>query len=525
MEICSNCRQGTNIKLVVRLVVPGRHQQQALCKLTSIGSSPTQCLVRSDRRWQYLAICLAGKDREAVGNRALHTVIWSISDKRNSLLSCPTVIMIVAPTCTATIRHPARLKYRPFRYFTDVKPSCCQASLLTSAVFFGAQATARLAALLPLKSCRWPPELVLPDKRSATNTSNECAKKSLFTCNNLLTGANKWLSHFAAGFVRLCYATAAQPAKQNDKPPNPDFPDISELSPQLQQEWHPDNNALLGSIRVRPQSGRKVLWSCPNCPAGCPHIWTTTVQRRTNGTQCPYCQGRKLCKHNSLATKAPKQAKYWDYNKNASTPEQTLAGSNSRADWKCPDCQHEWQAQIGKRAVTDSGFRATAANTRRTPSSQHFRNTPCCMSGTMSAMPRVAYIRITPRCRAISWYIGYAISVPKSSCTNTRCLLTIAPEGGFMGAHIVPAIKCVIATPWQPVSQASQQSGTSPEMTPHQLILLQKVNMRFGGGMTGVVAGSRRSINAQTLAEMLVDGRLATLHKYLILPILRCSCH
>ena len=36
-----------------------------------------------------------------------------------SLLSCPTVIMNKAPTCTAT-RQPARLRYRAFRYFISL---------------------------------------------------------------------------------------------------------------------------------------------------------------------------------------------------------------------------------------------------------------------------------------------------------------------------------------------------------------------------------------------------------------------
>ena len=97
------------------------------------------------------------------------------------------------------------------------------------------------------------------------------------------------------------------------------------------------------------------MWMCHNCPAGCPHIWSTRVSHRTAGTECPYCQGRKLCKHNSLATKAPTVAKYWDYDRNASTPEQTLAGSHSRADWRCPDCRYEWQAQIASRVLNSTG--------------------------------------------------------------------------------------------------------------------------------------------------------------------------
>ena len=132
-------------------------------------------------------------------------------------------------------------------------------------------------------------------------------------------------------------------------------PDISELSAHLQQQWHPDNNALLGGVKVKPRSNRKVLWSCSNCPAGCPHIWSATVSARTRGTECPYCQGKKVCKHNSLATKAPKQSRYWDRAKNAKTPEQTIAGSGLRAHWKCPDCSYEWQAQIAPRVLKDAG--------------------------------------------------------------------------------------------------------------------------------------------------------------------------
>ena len=152
--------------------------------------------------------------------------------------------------------------------------------------------------------------------------------------------------------MHFCCATTAQPERQHHKL---GLPDISELKPHLQQEWHPDNNALLGGVKVKPKSHRKVMWMCPNCPAGCPHIWSAKVADRTGGTECPYCQGRKLCKHNSLATKAPTVARYWGHNKNAKTPEQTLAGSHSRANWRCPDCTYEWQAKIATRAMNDRG--------------------------------------------------------------------------------------------------------------------------------------------------------------------------
>jgi len=152
-----------------------------------------------------------------------------------------------------------------------------------------------------------------------------------------------------------CEATAAQPQKQQGRYQTAGLPDISQLRPQLQQEWHPDNNALLGSIKIKPHSSMKIKWSCPNCPAGYSHIWQATVNNRTRGTKCPFCQGQSLCQHNSLATKAPRQTRYWNHDKNAKTPEQTLAGSNFRAEWKCPTCSHEWQGQVAQRVQNDRG--------------------------------------------------------------------------------------------------------------------------------------------------------------------------
>ncbi len=152
-----------------------------------------------------------------------------------------------------------------------------------------------------------------------------------------------------------CEATPAQPLKQQDKQLTVGLPDISQLSPQLQQEWHPDNNALLGGIKFKRHSNKKVLWSCPDCPAGCPYIWQATVSSRTRGSNCPYCEGKSVCQHSSLANKAPRQTIYWNHDKNAKTPEQTLAGTNFRAEWKCPACSHEWQGQVAGCVRNDRG--------------------------------------------------------------------------------------------------------------------------------------------------------------------------
>ena len=132
-------------------------------------------------------------------------------------------------------------------------------------------------------------------------------------------------------------------------------PDISLLSPELQQQWHVERNMHLGPIKVKPYSETLALWQCNKCSAGQPHIWSAEVHRRSHGSQCPYCCNRLVCAHNSLAAKAPDLAKYWNQSKNETAPHQVLAGSNVRAHWKCPACKWEWQAPIRSRVHAAAG--------------------------------------------------------------------------------------------------------------------------------------------------------------------------
>ena len=150
-----------------------------------------------------------------------------------------------------------------------------------------------------------------------------------------------------------CQSIAAKPAQLHDRPPG--SPDISMLSPELQQQWDIEGNMHLGAIRVKPQSGIKAVWQCNNCPAGQPHTWTADVCNRTRGNKCPYCSNRLVCLHNSLATIAPDVAQYWNHSKNEKAPEEVLAGSNAKAEWKCPACNSEWQAPIFMRTRRKSG--------------------------------------------------------------------------------------------------------------------------------------------------------------------------
>ena len=131
-----------------------------------------------------------------------------------------------------------------------------------------------------------------------------------------------------------CQAQAKQLGQSNDMLPG--SPDISMLSSELQQQWDVARNKHLGAVTIK----LRAVWHCDKCPAGQPHIWTARVTDRTRvGSQCPYCSNKKVCLHNSLATIAPDVAQYWNHRKNKKAPQQVLAGSNFRYEWKCPDCK------------------------------------------------------------------------------------------------------------------------------------------------------------------------------------------
>ncbi len=124
-------------------------------------------------------------------------------------------------------------------------------------------------------------------------------------------------------------------------------PDISQLRPDLQRQWQHDRNHHLGDRKVSASNCLRVWWSCNHCPCGLPHEWLATVaDRQDMDSRCPFCTNNRLCQHNSLSTKAPAVAKYWDTDKNELTPDQVMAHSSTRRHWLCPSCGHSWQAMI-----------------------------------------------------------------------------------------------------------------------------------------------------------------------------------
>ena len=60
-----------------------------------------------------------------------------------------------------------------------------------------------------------------------------------------------------------------------------------DISPELAAEWHPNKNGDLLPIYIKPNSSRKVWWSCSSHMG---HEWLDKVSNRVIGSCCPFCQ-------------------------------------------------------------------------------------------------------------------------------------------------------------------------------------------------------------------------------------------
>ena len=103
---------------------------------------------------------------------------------------------------------------------------------------------------------------------------------------------------------------------------------------------------------------KKVWWKCPKGPD---HEWETTPNNRTNPGHssppgCPFCAGKNPSVTNSLATCAPEVAKEFDVDRNSTTPDRVVVGSNKKYWWKCYR-GHQWYAQVAQRTGGISGHR------------------------------------------------------------------------------------------------------------------------------------------------------------------------
>jgi hypothetical protein len=119
------------------------------------------------------------------------------------------------------------------------------------------------------------------------------------------------------------------------------------LYPHLAEEGHPLKNGDLTPDKVSPESHKKVWWICEN-----DHQWQTSVRNRSQGSECPYCSGRRPSPEYNLAVLHPEVARQWHPTKNKKsglTPDQLTPGTNKEFWWICDD-GHEWEAAVKRRS-------------------------------------------------------------------------------------------------------------------------------------------------------------------------------
>jgi hypothetical protein len=128
-------------------------------------------------------------------------------------------------------------------------------------------------------------------------------------------------------------------------------------APLLAAQWHPDLNGSPTGEGVTMQSNRRVWWQCPRHPD---HAWQAIVQNRvhrngSDGGGCPFCEGRRVSRTNSLAATHPELAREW-HERNPVRPDQVLPNYSKPVWWKCPSSpDHEWETRCYLRTKRGAG--------------------------------------------------------------------------------------------------------------------------------------------------------------------------
>ena len=124
--------------------------------------------------------------------------------------------------------------------------------------------------------------------------------------------------------------------------------DLETLEPVISKQWHPEKNGEHLPSNFTRFSHYKAVWKCDKG-----HEYTAPIYRRSRGSGCPVCEGKKLVPgENDLRTRAPRLAQEWNHKGNAGIiPDQVALHSNTKYSWCCSKCGHVWKASPNNRAA------------------------------------------------------------------------------------------------------------------------------------------------------------------------------
>lgn len=121
--------------------------------------------------------------------------------------------------------------------------------------------------------------------------------------------------------------------------------------PLIASEWNYQKNFPLTPKNFSAGSNQSVWWICPEG-----HDYDMQIYvRALNGSNCPYCAGKRVDNTNSLSTLFPDLAKQFNNEKNYPlTPSNVSAGSGKIVWWTCKN-EHNFQNTIAARTGRQRG--------------------------------------------------------------------------------------------------------------------------------------------------------------------------
>jgi len=108
----------------------------------------------------------------------------------------------------------------------------------------------------------------------------------------------------------------------------------------LVKEYNFNKNIDFQFDNLTSGSNKKVWWKCEKG-----HEWQAFIYSVLYGNGCPYCNNRKACHDNCLATTYPELAKEWS-KKNKIKPTEVVSGSAKKVWWKCKKCNYGWITSV-----------------------------------------------------------------------------------------------------------------------------------------------------------------------------------
>ncbi len=181
------------------------------------------------------------------------------------------------------------------------------------------------------------PEFLLDNENIYINARSKL-KFFHFKCNDYFY--MEWACFYRGIGCSIC--SGHQAGKYNN---------LAYLRPDLEKEWHPDNN--IRSTDVTVSSGKRVYWICSVCNYGKNKEWCSPCNDRAR-YGCPACSGKIVTDRNRLSILYPKISKEWDHNKNKEIPENVSSGSHKEYWWLCSQ-NHSYKSSVASRTERNTG--------------------------------------------------------------------------------------------------------------------------------------------------------------------------